>query len=101
MELTCASMAPKDQARSAARQVRRTVDLTYEQHIQLVGWCSETVTIFGTARVTGQEVFRALVDRLLTDPLLACQIRADLATQVLSGMAADSAVTKLAGPQNP
>jgi hypothetical protein len=42
-------------------------------------WCNEAAVQIGSARVTGQDVFRALVARLVTDETLAHKIRADLA----------------------
>jgi len=60
------------------RPVRRSVDLTPAQHAELVDWCVETARVLGKARISGQEVFRALVARLLTDEALARKLRADL-----------------------
>lgn len=61
---------------AAVRQknVRRTVDLTPSAHRALDGWQSGVADRLGLARVTGQEVLSALVDRLLTDGELAEQI---------------------------
>jgi DNA invertase Pin-like site-specific DNA recombinase len=59
--------------------VRRTVDLSPAHHAELVVWCTETARQLGLARVTGQDVLRALVARVLTDETLARKIRADLA----------------------
>ncbi|WP_438941699.1 hypothetical protein, partial [Mycobacteroides abscessus] len=66
---------------AAVRQknVRRTVDLTPTQHRALDVWQGDTAERLGLARVTGQEVLSALVDRLLADKALAEAI-----TQVLS-----------------
>lgn len=64
-----------------AKPVRRTVDLSPTQHAQLAAWCTETAREIGRARVTGQDVLRALVARLLTDEVLARKIRADLRDQ--------------------
>jgi hypothetical protein len=61
-----------------AKSVRRTVDLSWQLHGQLTAWCSETAQQLGVARVTGQDVFRTLVARLLTDETLARKIRQDL-----------------------
>jgi len=65
--------------RPRANPVRRTVDLPPHQHAQLSTWCAETAQELGRSRVTGQEVLRALVARLLTDETLARKIRQDLA----------------------
>ncbi len=64
--------------RDRVKPVRRTVDLSPVEHTKLAAWCAATATDMGTARVTGQDVLRALVARLLTDEQLAGQIRADL-----------------------
>ncbi|OAT69746.1 potassium-transporting ATPase subunit C [Mycobacteroides abscessus subsp. abscessus] len=61
------------------KNVRRTVDLTPTQHRALDVWQGDTAERLGLARVTGQEVFSALVDRLLADKALAEAI-----TQALS-----------------
>lgn len=58
--------------------VRRTVDLSPAHHAQLTEWCGETARMIGSARVTGQDVLRTLVARLLTDETLARKIRHDL-----------------------
>jgi hypothetical protein len=62
----------------AAKPVRATVDLAPGQHAKLKAWCGETAVEFGRARVTTQDVLRALVDRLLRDEALAEAIRDDL-----------------------
>lgn len=70
------------QARSASGRgvpVRRAVMLPYSEHVKLGEWCRATATELGRSRVTGQDVLRLLVVRLLTDPALASQLRADLA----------------------
>lgn len=54
--------------------VRRTVDLTPAQHRALDVWQREVADLMGVARVTGQEILSALVDRLLSDPKLSAQI---------------------------
>lgn len=61
---------------AAVRQknVRRTVDLTPTAHRALDGWQSTVAERLGLARVTGQEVLAALVDRLLSDDELAEQV---------------------------
>ncbi|WP_445189268.1 hypothetical protein ACTXG6_19770 [Pseudonocardia sp. Cha107L01] len=47
-------------------------------HFGLSEWCHTTADELGLSRVTGQDVLRMLVVRLLTDPALASQLRADL-----------------------
>ncbi|MGH3920316.1 MAG: hypothetical protein ACRDSG_14970 [Pseudonocardiaceae bacterium] len=60
------------------KPVRRSVDLSPTYHVKLTQWCAETADLIGTPRVTGQDVIRALVARLLMDEALARRIRADL-----------------------
>ena len=62
------------------KTVRRTVDLSPTAHRGLDNWQRDTADRLGLARVTGQEVLTALVDRLLADSDLAEQI-----VQVISG----------------
>jgi hypothetical protein len=57
------------------RDVRRTVDLSPVEHRQLTVWCAEAAAELGRARVTGQDVLRALVVELLSDDALANRIR--------------------------
>ncbi len=64
------------------KPVRRSVDLSPTYHIKLTQWCAETAGVIGTARVTGQDVIRALVARLLMDDSLARKIRADLSIDI-------------------
>jgi hypothetical protein len=64
------------------KPVRRSVDLSPTYHIKLTQWCAETADAIGTARVTGQDVIRALVARLLMDEGLARKIRADLSIDI-------------------
>lgn len=64
------------------KPVRRSVDLSPTYHIKLTQWCAETANVIGTARVTGQDVIRALVARLLMDDSLARKIRADLSIDI-------------------
>jgi hypothetical protein len=59
--------------------VRRAVMLAHSEHLALSEWCRATATELGLSRVTGQDVLRMLVVRLLTDPTLARQLREDLA----------------------
>jgi hypothetical protein len=63
-----------------AKPVRNTVDLSPHQHASLKAWCGETAVSIGSSRVTGQDVLRALVARLLTDETLVRKIREDLRT---------------------
>lgn len=60
------------------KPVRRSVDLSPTYHAKLTQWCAEAAAIIGTPRVTGQDVIRALVARLLMDEPLARRIREDL-----------------------
>jgi hypothetical protein len=70
---------------AAVRQknVRRTVDLSPAAHRGLDNWQRTTADRLGLARVTGQEVLAALVDRLLSDPQLSEQITHAVGTQRL------------------
>jgi hypothetical protein len=60
------------------KPVRSTVDLSAGQHAKLRAWCGETAVDLGRARVTTQDVLRALVDLLLADKTLALAIRDEL-----------------------
>lgn len=78
---------PADQPGRAAepvrtKPVRRSVDLSPTYHVRLTQWCRETAEEIGTTRVTGQDVIRALVARLLADQNLARRIRADLSINI-------------------
>ena len=64
------------------KPVRRSVDLSPECHAKLTQWCAETADVIGTARVTGQDVIRALVARLLMDESLTRRIRDDLSMDI-------------------
>lgn len=63
------------------KPIRSTVDLLPVKHASFKAWCGETAVTIGHARVTTQDVIRALVDRLLTDETLARKIRDDLRKQ--------------------
>jgi hypothetical protein len=63
------------------KTVRRTVDLSPTAHRGLDNWQRDTADRLGLARVTGQEVITALIDRLLADPDLAEQIVQVIAAQ--------------------
>lgn len=65
------------------KTVRRTVDLSPTVHRGLDNWQRDTADRLGLARVTGQEVLTALVDRLLADSELAEQIVRSIADQRL------------------
>lgn len=70
--------SPLVPAPTAVRQknVRRTVDLSPTTHRSLDNFQRDTADRLGLARVTGQDVLAALVDRLLADSELAEQITA-------------------------
>jgi hypothetical protein len=57
------------------RNIRHTVDLSPVEHRRLAVWCAEAAAELGHARVTGQDVLRALVVELLSDDALADRIR--------------------------
>lgn len=63
------------------KTVRRTVDLSPTAHRRLDNWQRDTADRLGLARVTGQDVMNALVDRLLADSELADQIVQTIAKQ--------------------
>ncbi|MAT05323.1 MAG: hypothetical protein CL424_09810 [Acidimicrobiaceae bacterium] len=63
------------------KTVRRTVDLSPTAHRGLDNWQRDTADRLGLARVTGQEVLTALVDRLLADSELTEQIVRSIAGQ--------------------
>jgi hypothetical protein len=67
---------------SRTKPVRRSVDLSPTYHAKLTQWCAETADILGIARVTGQDVIRALVARLLMDESLSRRIRDDLSMDI-------------------
>lgn len=69
--------APTDSfaiGRTRNLRTRRTVDLSAAQHRALDIWQREAADRLGVARVTGQEVLTALIDKLLSDPRLSAEI---------------------------
>ncbi|WP_454561125.1 ATPase [Mycobacterium haemophilum] len=56
------------------QRTRRTVDLSLATHRALDLWQQQAADHLGVARVTGQEVFTALIEQLLTDPKLSAQV---------------------------
>lgn len=68
------TLRPAPAAVVRQKTVRRTVDLSPTAHRGLDNWQRDTADRLGLARVTGQEVLTALVDRLLADSDLAEQI---------------------------
>lgn len=68
------SLAPAPAAAVRQKNVRRTVDLSPTAHRRLDNFQRDTADRLGLARVTGQDVLAALVDRLLADSELAEQI---------------------------
>jgi hypothetical protein len=79
-DIAAEQLGHKDSTRT--KPVRRSVDLSPAHHARLTQWCAETADMIGTARVTGQDVIRALVARLLMDEALAQRIRADLSIDI-------------------
>lgn len=69
-----APLAIRSQPVVRQKTVRRTVDLSPTAHRGLDGWQRATADHLGLARVTGQDVLAALVDRLLADTELSAQI---------------------------
>jgi hypothetical protein len=65
---------PKTDKQTPAQRTRRTVDLSPATHRALDIWQREAADRLGVARVTGQEVFTALIDQLLNDPKLSAQV---------------------------
>lgn len=76
---TQAAPAPTRKAAVLGTPVRVTVDLAPTQHRSLKDWNSKAAVTLGRARVTNQDVLKALVARLLSDSTLADQIITDLA----------------------
>jgi len=74
-----ASLTPATVVRQ--KSVRRTVDLSPSAHRGLDNWQRGTADRLGLARVTGQDVLAALVDRLLVDGELAEKIVRAIAAQ--------------------
>lgn len=74
------TLPPAPAAVVRQKTVRRTVDLSPTAHRSLDNWQRDTADRLGLARVTGQEVLTALVDRLLADSELAEQI-----VQIIAG----------------
>ncbi|HYB80869.1 MAG TPA: ATPase [Mycobacterium sp.] len=70
--LTNLGQAPAQ--RTPDRRTRRTVDLSLATHRALDLWQQRAADQLGVARVTGQEVFTALIEQLLADPKLSAQI---------------------------
>lgn len=56
------------------RPVRRTVDLTPDQHRRLDLWQRDAADHLGLARVRSQSVLSAIVDELLSSPDLAKRV---------------------------
>lgn len=77
-DVSVPARSPLVPAPAAVRQknVRRTVDLSPTTHRSLDNFQRDTADRLGLARVTGQDVLAALVDRLLADSELAEQITA-------------------------
>ncbi len=73
---------PRRAESARTKPVRRSVDLSPSYHVRLTQWCRDTADEIGTTRVTGQDVIRALVARLLVDQTLARRIRADLSIDI-------------------
>lgn len=70
------SLAPAPATAVRQKNVRRTVDLSPTTHRSLDNFQRDAADRLGLARVTGQDVLSALVDRLLADSELAEQITA-------------------------
>lgn len=77
-----AALVPAPVTAVRQKNVRRTVDLSPTTHRALDNLQRDTADRLGLARVTGQDVLAALVDRLLNDSELAEQITAAIASSV-------------------
>lgn len=66
--------AERGPAMRRQRPVRRTVDLTPDQHRRLDLWQRDAADQLGLARVRSQAVLSAIVDELLTSPDLAKRV---------------------------
>jgi hypothetical protein len=77
-----AEPAPARSTQVRVKPVRRTVDLSPQQHKDLSRWCDETAEALEVTRVTGQDVLVALVARLLVDDVLADQIHTAIANEL-------------------
>lgn len=60
------------------KPVRLTVDIPPADHAALVRLAVDAATQLGATRVPGQELVRALIHRMLSDPQLQQQIVADV-----------------------
>lgn len=78
---TASAAVPAVPAVVRQRNVRRTVDLSPAAHRGLDNWQRDAADRLGLARVTGQDVLAALVDRLLADAALSEAIVAAIAAQ--------------------
>jgi hypothetical protein len=58
-----------------------TLDVSPADHAALRRLCGELAVELGVAQVSGQDVQRALLRRLLTDPAARAQLERDLAGQ--------------------
>lgn len=72
------AVARRPAQRPRSEFVRRSLDLSPAHHDALTMWCAETAPEVGRARLTGSDVLRALVKRLLTDEAFAGSIRRQL-----------------------
>lgn len=70
-----APVLPAAVAPGRTRFVRRSVDLTLDDHEKLTRWCNDAAVQIGVARVTGADTFRVLVEQLLTDKALSRAVR--------------------------
>jgi len=68
------SLGQASTERARDQRTRRTVDLSLATHRALDIWQQRAADQLGVTRVTGQEVFTALIEQLLADPKLSAQI---------------------------